>query len=154
MDENVSETYYVPNATQNYLCFYFYRPKATWVRHQRAYYKKKELSKEQINYLESIGFLWKIRDFVPWIEMYERLVAYKHCHPSTLVPHRYTDDLRLDNWATKQRVLYKKGKLSEKQIQLLNAIDFDWSPRRVCQPRGNKNLKSKAPSLKQIATRK
>ena len=51
------------------------------------------MSIEQINYLESIGFVWKIR--VPWIEMYGRLVDYKICHQSTLVPSRYTEDLSL-----------------------------------------------------------
>ena len=98
---------------------------AIWVKCQRADYKNKKLSIERINYLESIGFVWKIRcDYVPWIEMYERLVAYKQCHQSTLVARRYTENPRLGRWSTKQRVKYNKGKLSEKQMQLLNSIDF------------------------------
>jgi len=76
---------------------------ATWVDTQRQYYRKKELSVERINYLESIGFVWKIRDFLPWIKMYERLVAYKHCHQSTLVPRRYTVDPSLGHWVSNQR---------------------------------------------------
>ena len=49
-----------------------------WVVTQRQCYKNKELSKKRTNYLESIGFNWKIN--TPWIEMYERRVAYKHSH--------------------------------------------------------------------------
>merc|ERR1740139_1185866 len=75
-----------------------------WVRYQRQRYKKKEMSIERINYLESIGFVWKVRECVPWIEMYERLVAYKHYHQSMLVPQIYTEDLSLGNWVSTQRV--------------------------------------------------
>ena len=92
---------------------------------QRVFYTKKELSVERINYFESIGFVWNIR--FPWIEMYERLVAYKHCHQSTLVPHRYTEDPRLGHWVTKQRVAYNKDELSEKRKELLNFINSVWS---------------------------
>jgi len=96
----------------------------TWVYTQRQCYKKKEMSIERINYLESIGFVWKIRECVPWVEMYERLVAYKHCHHSTMVPSRYTEDPSLGMWVVKQRVAYKKDKLSEKRTEVLNSIDF------------------------------
>mmetsp|Transcript_22228 Transcript_22228/g.25020 ORF Transcript_22228/g.25020 Transcript_22228/m.25020 type:complete len:227 (+) Transcript_22228:148-828(+) len=99
----------------------------TWVYTQRQCYKKKEMSIERINYLESIGFVWKIRECVPWVEMYERLVAYKHRHQSTMVPSRYTEDPSLGMWVVKQRVAYKKDKLSEKRTELLNSIDFVWS---------------------------
>ena len=100
---------------------------ATWVHTQRKCYKKKELSIERINYLESIGFVWKIVNYVPWIDMYDRLVTYKHCHQSTLVPQQYTEDTSLGQWVSKQRFKYKKGKLLEKQMELLNSIDFVWS---------------------------
>jgi len=56
-----------------------------WVRYQRQCYKNKELSIERINYLESIGFVWKVRDRA-WIDMYDRLVAYKVQYGTTLVP--------------------------------------------------------------------
>jgi len=101
-----------------------------WVECQRTSYKKKKLSVERINDLESIGFSWKLRDSVPaipWNEMYERLVAYKKYHQSALVPTRYKEDPRLGTWVQTQRFKYNKGKLLEKRIELLNSIDFVWS---------------------------
>ena len=89
--------------------------------------KNRELSIERINYLKSIGFVWKFRDFVPpipWIEMYDRLVAYKQCHQSTMVPQKYTEDPT--KWVGKQRQTYSKGRLSEKRMELLQSIDFVW----------------------------
>ena len=47
-----------------------------------------------IHYLQSIRFVWEIREWVPWIELYERRVAYKQYHQSTLVPSRYIADLK------------------------------------------------------------
>merc|ERR1712238_279289 len=98
-----------------------------WVRYQRRCYKNKEISVERINYLESIGFVWKIRDQFPWIEMYKRLVVYKQCHQSTLVPHKCKEDRFLGQWVSRQRAEYNKGKLLEKRMELLNSIDFVWS---------------------------
>ena len=57
---------------------------ADWAHNQRRRYSKERLSVEQIEYLESIEFVWDIR--VPWSEMYERLVAFNKCNHSTLVP--------------------------------------------------------------------
>jgi len=108
-------------------CYQEDRQLAIWVTIQRQSYQNNELSVERIKYLESLGFVWKMRDVVPWMEMYERLVAYQQCHQSTLVPQRYTEDLRLGSWVKTQRKSNKKGKLSEKRIELLNAIDFVWS---------------------------
>merc|ERR1712194_232787 len=102
------------NKTTSVPQYYKEDPKlAKWINHQRTSFKNKELSVERINYLESIGFVWKVH--VIWIEMYERLVAYKHCHQSTVVPQRYVKDPSLGRWVTKQRVAYNKDKLSEKR---------------------------------------
>ena len=98
-----------------------------WIKYQRALYRKKELSLERINYLEAMGFVWKLQVRIPWMEMYEQLVVYKHVHKSTMVPSRYTEDPRLWRWVSKQRTSYTKDKLSEERMGLLNSIDFVWS---------------------------
>ena len=85
-------------------------------------YKNKLLSVERINYLESIGFVWKFCDLIPWMEMYERLVAYKQRFQSTQVPVNYTEE---------QRSNYSKRELLEKRIELLNSIDFVWSAKKM-----------------------
>jgi len=98
-----------------------------WVKYQQERYKNNLLSVRRINYLESIGFVWKTFDRVPWIEMYERIVAYKQRYGSTLVPCKYTEDPSLGIWVKTQRGSYNKGKLLEKRMELLNSIDFVWS---------------------------
>ena len=101
----------------------------TWTVNQRQRYKNKELSFKRINCLESIGFVWKLRDLLPWIEMFQRLVAFKECHQSTLVPRVYTKDPRLGCWVRTQRCRYKKSILSKRRMELLNSIDFVWRAR-------------------------
>jgi hypothetical protein len=99
----------------------------SWVLTQRQLYKNNELSQEQINHLESIGFIWSVYD-AKWTAMYHILVEYKKQHKgSTTVPIRYTKDPSLGKWVCKQRCVYNKGNLSEKRLKLLNAINFVWS---------------------------
>ena len=95
-----------------------------WVINQRTAYTNKLLSQERTNYLESIAFVSKLRDLIPWIEMFKRLVAHKQRFQSTRVPINYTEDPRLRYWVNYQRFMYNKSKLSEKRVELLNSIDF------------------------------
>ncbi|OEU05699.1 hypothetical protein FRACYDRAFT_204728 [Fragilariopsis cylindrus CCMP1102] len=99
---------------------------AAWVHHQRSYYKNKELSVERIRRLDSIAFVWKHYDLVPWEEMYQRLVAYKKQHRSTNVPNRYAEDLKLGWWVSKQRAFYDNKTLSIERTNLLESIGFAW----------------------------
>jgi hypothetical protein len=100
-----------------------------WVHMQRHLYSKKELSIERINRLESIGFFWDPRD-AKWMEMYQKLVAYKKQYNSTQVPREYIKDHSLGNWVSNQRQVYNNtamGVLSKKRLELLNSINFVWS---------------------------
>ena len=99
---------------------------ATWVHNQRVFYMKKQLSVERTNYLESIGFVWNLRNCVPWIEMYKRLVVYKQHNQSTQVPYKYIEDPSLGSWVYRQGHAFKKDNLSESRMELLNSIDFVW----------------------------
>jgi hypothetical protein len=101
---------------------------ASWVHSQRICYRKNELSEERINYLESIGFVWKIYEKLPWDEMFQRLVTYKKKFKSTLVPQRYSSDQYLGKWVNSQRTSYNSEKLSVKRINLLESIGFVWDP--------------------------
>jgi len=96
-----------------------------WTSKQRVTYKEKKLSTERINRLNGIGFVWKVCTQVPWIESYNRLVAYKEKYGTTVVPQIYPEDPSLGLWVTKQRQRCKK----EDRIQLLKDIDFVWDAR-------------------------
>ena len=93
-----------------------------WVHKQRRSYITKELSKYRIDRLNTIGFVWQINIFVPWIEMYERLVSYRQQFGTTAVPQIYNEDPALGSWVNTQRKNCKK----KDRIQLLQDINFVW----------------------------
>jgi hypothetical protein len=98
-----------------------------WVSNQRAYYRNKEISVERISRLDSIGFVWKIHDIVPWEEMFRRLVAYKNKHKSTNIPFRYEADPRLGQWVSTQRKCHSNKTLSIERINRLDSVGFVWA---------------------------
>ena len=103
---------------------------AIWVQAQRTVYankgRNKEISVERIRRLDSIGFVWKHKDLVPWEEMYQRLVAYKKKHKSTHVPQKYAADLKLGQWVSHQRKFYNNKQLSTERTNHLKSIGFVW----------------------------
>jgi hypothetical protein len=100
-----------------------------WVSRQRRKYKYNHhvLSLQHIKILTSIDFVWDRFD-AQWMEMYNRLVAYKQRHNATNVPQHFkADSSQLSDWVSTQRQCYRKKNLVEKRMKLLNSIDFVWS---------------------------
>ena len=95
-----------------------------WVRGQRENYRKEALSMERMRRLNSVKFVWKPNGSIPWMEMYQKLVAYKTQHKSTNVPRIYKPDPKFGSWVFRQKYAYNKGNLSEKRLKLLKKIDF------------------------------
>ena len=100
-----------------------------WVNTQRAFKRRNMLSQERITKLERIVFEWEPTQ-ARWNEMYQGLVDYKKTRDHCNVPQDYPENPRLGRWAGFQRTLYKKGKLSQDRIDKLEAIGFEWEPRR------------------------
>tara|TARA_B100000989_G_scaffold198039_1_gene149548 strand:+ start:89 stop:3943 length:3855 start_codon:yes stop_codon:yes gene_type:complete len=95
------------------------KPLGFWSLRQRSNFKKGKLSKDKIELLESLGFDWDPIDRV-WQVNYKELKKNNELNlPSNPI---------LMNWCNAQRVRYKKGKLEEKRIELLEIIEFDWDP--------------------------
>ena len=86
------------------------------------------LSLDRIDRLESIGFVWNVYDTY-WIEMYERLVAYKKQYKSTCVPSIVPKDKQLGVWVHHQRCDYKTKNptLTIDRIRKLNSIGCVWN---------------------------
>ena len=101
-------------------------PLGLWVSTQRKNYKKENVSKHRVGLLDSIGFVWRLHEYVPWIEMYQRLITYKKQHKSTSVPKCYKEDQNLGRWVDNQRSIYKSKKLSVERINYLESIGFVW----------------------------
>jgi hypothetical protein len=99
-----------------------------WVQSQRTTYTQKTISVERIGRLDSIRFVWKMYDLVPWEKLYQRLVGYKNNHKSTNVPAKYKKDPKLGNWVRRQRQYYNNKTLSIERINRLELIGFVWNP--------------------------
>jgi hypothetical protein len=99
-----------------------YESLGPWVSTQRANYAKRQLPKDRIEALESIGFEWLLRDSpaTAWQKNFEALRDFSringHCNP--------VDDVSLRRWATQQRNRYSK--LTRERVEQLNSIGFDW----------------------------
>ena len=93
-----------------------------WVGNQRQSYKKGRMSQERVDLLESIGFGWEPLDEA-WMARFDELFDYKTEQGDCNVPQSQGP---LGEWVITQRKFYKKGKLSQERIKLLESIGFEW----------------------------
>ena len=84
----------------------------------RSKYKKGELSKDDINRLENIGFCWSNWD-ANFLELTKFKEKYGHCK----VPGTY-EDQELTNWVLTQR--HRKHTLNPEREKALQNIGFCW----------------------------
>lgn len=101
-----------------------------WIQVQRQAYKGKgtytKLSKQQIEKLESIGMVWDVKG-KGFSEMYELAKKYYEEHGDLLLPDKYEiDGKKVSSWISDKRKAYKKGTLTEEQIEQLEAIGMVW----------------------------
>lgn len=100
---------------------------SSWVSVQRNMFKKNKLSKERIERLEELGFVWDPFSTV-WEEMFTELCKFKqengHCNilkNSSRVPG-------LGNWISHQRALFRSGTLPPARSQRLKEIGLKLDP--------------------------
>ena len=87
------------------------------------------MSEEKRKRLNSIGFTWKIREahiIVDWEVRFQELVDYKRVYGNCNVPSRYKENRQLGKWVDKQRISYKKDKMSVEIRNKLVSIGFVW----------------------------
>ena len=82
---------------------------ANWVTNHRQFYKKGNLSSDQIKLLERLGFSWNPEED-RWNEMFEQLVQFNVEHKHCNVPQRFKDNPQLGTWVETQRAVYNKKK--------------------------------------------
>ena len=102
-----------------------------WVRVQRA--KEKNMPPWRKKLLNEIGFLWradierlnKAERWQKWLLKYDQLKTFfeENGHSNY---HRRLANLALAAWVKDQRSAFKRGRLKQKQIDLLNKLDFIW----------------------------
>lgn len=97
----------------------------TWVVYQRQAKNKRKLSKERIVRLNEIGFVWDALE-TSWEKMFAALLEYRKAYGHCDIPVRFPENLQLGTWVGVQRRAKRKGELSQKRIERLNAIEFIW----------------------------
>lgn len=103
----------------------------TWTQWQRRLYRHGKLSKERFDRLKWIGFdpsynqkqAEQRRLDNAWELIFNRLVAYKNKHNTTVIPIKTPI---LGKWSERQRILFYHGQLSMERTERLNSIDFEW----------------------------
>jgi len=106
-----------------------------WVQTQKSLYSKKQLRKDRVLQLESIGFVWSSHRLLMqgqrWESMFQLLVKYKAQHGNTMVPPLCPKNLQLGKWVVTQRRQYSKNQLSSNRVLRLESIGFEWSSKRL-----------------------
>ena len=100
-----------------------------WIAKMRQFYKNSQLTKEQINMLESIGMVWIVKQRNSWDKMFAIAKKYSRIHGNLNVPTNYVtaNGENLYNWLANQRKAYHKKKLTIEQIKSLENIGMLWN---------------------------
>lgn len=102
-----------------------------WVAGQRKLYDKQKLLSHRVSKLNSIGFVWDVKQY-QWDIAYEHLVSYNRKYKNCSVPQRYITECgyKLGMWVNNERKKQKMYKTNSKKysnrIELLNKICFVW----------------------------
>ena len=102
---------------------------AQWVSVQRHAFKKGKLEADRIAKLEAMGFDWD--DEHPgvgrkWGDRFAQLEAFKTQHGNCRVPFDFKPNPQLGKWVSRQRELFKQGRMNADRIAKLESAGFDW----------------------------
>lgn len=90
----------------------------SWIAAQRNFYKKNQLSYEQVKKLKSIDFIWDAHSH-SWDIQFK--VLEKHAQEKGFEPNKRTD---IGIWLTTQKTAIKKGTLSNERTEKINSVKF------------------------------
>ncbi len=103
---------------------------ASWVGNQRNYLRKGWLNTERIALLDSVGFVWKVREKIvhalSFNDYLKKLLKFKKRFGHTRVSQKWQEDLDLARWVSNQRQYRKRGVLTPERIALLDSVGFVW----------------------------
>lgn len=99
-----------------------------WLQGKKKKYVKGKLSKKEIEFFETYGIIWDVFD-ERWQAAYNSAKRYYEKHGNLFIPVDYVSDdgVNLQSWILHQRGKYKKGKLTQSQIQKLDEIEMCWN---------------------------
>ena len=98
-----------------------------WAGTQRTAKNKEKLSKDKIEKLDAINFVWDPHEY-EWNKNYEALIKFLDendgAYPSKASEN--LDEQKLGDWERTQRSAKKRKKLSKDRLEKLNSIGFRW----------------------------
>lgn len=100
-----------------------------WIAKQvKLYDAGSALTEEQRELLAQLPLRHDSQAELQWKAKFEEAKAYKRAHGNLNVPSQFVSEqgTKLGTWLINQRMKYKKGKLTQEQIRLLNSIGFAW----------------------------
>lgn len=97
---------------------------AAWVSNQRQKYKKNELTPQQIEMLELLGFSWSLRERGTWDDRLAELVEFKRQHGHFDVPTNYPPAPKLRQFIASTHYQYRTGTLDTDRIMRLEDAGF------------------------------
>ena len=102
---------------------------AKWVRLQRKAQRIQRLRPDRFRRLQRLGFVWDC-DTDQWELRFVELEAFKGLYGHCFVPRQWRENRRLGTWVHNQRVRKRRGEVGPERIRRLEAIGFEWFPRR------------------------
>lgn len=94
----------------------------------RRQYRNKQISEKRVKELTKIDFPWTATE-LKWRKNYLLLQDFLKKYNRFPFAGEVYYDLAIGTWLYHQRQLFRKGKLTEKHLQLLEKLDFMNSPR-------------------------
>lgn len=116
-----------------------------WVWRQRAAKARGMLDSRQIELLDTLNFVWRIREVRirrkkwSWDSVILKLKDYKAEHGHLAVPQRFrtADDCPLGEWVRNRRRQRRTGRLDKERIEELDSLGFTWEA-RLGRPKSGK----------------
>lgn len=95
-----------------------------FVSNMRQMYKNNSISEYRISKLQSINFIWNVKDDI-WEKRLQELYQFKNQNGNFKIPKKDKNYKTLYEWVSSQKKDYKKGKMNVERIQKLKAIGYD-----------------------------
>jgi len=99
----------------------------SWASTQRQFHRMSKLTPEHVRRLESLGFKWNLLAS-QWEQMFTVLKEFQMKNEHCNVPQLYPENPSLGVWAARQRMAFKRDKLTSEQIRRLGTLGFQWTP--------------------------
>ena len=120
---------------------------ATWLTKQRRLFKQNKLSIDKINQFETIGYSlskdYKIKKVktkekineTKWDNKFAQFKTYYEANKTFYILIGDNENKKLRVWVQSQISNYRRGKLTDLQIQKLASIDFTFSAEQITKPK-------------------